>query len=813
MRPIVVFMEEDKREALRGSGGFPDAWFTSFDDVGFLKAPDAGRPAVLFWPNKINYDSPPELTDSESPFDLITYLGGNAAAEQAEKQLHKRMVNSAFCNTIAVHVIFLEAEKEGDVSKYLHLRTFGDLARWGRDFKKAVDRNLNNRTNASHVLVVVVSGEEVKTSTKELDDLKKGLNDFSLMIKDSGFSRCYILNHDLGRGDKGMNYNANDVWRSMLERLLLHFILSEEQGVGLDDNLQERIFIWQAFECRMPFSFVSSSEESVNRTAEIADEILDEDLRERLQFAALPKRPDEFGKGDRAQYEKLKLLSSGWAGYDVRKLVESCRARQKVDSGSCGTIRQSAIAIGELIAKCRFELSDWLLGEVHEAPAVKKQLKEIKTVLDNEKNAARAKIGDVNDSKGGGKNDSGRSISETVTSILEHERERQDALRSLLLHEVDSQGNVSCTEESLAEAVRKAQRHYVGLLKGALYFGAVAIMAGWVIWRVVMVLGGTAFAAMIFSLSFAVGGFGMLLIMLSLQRIAGDRAVRRLLEDAEKSDEAMRAKENAARKLQFYARARHCHLVRIGMLASLRQQLDRAYKVLARELKKRPDEGRVVEGEGDEDHGDLARRFDEVTVTRLAEIPVKISEEDWKGNFKKEIKKRWKNWCKGDKVEIGGKVFSNGYFPVASLYRVICNFMVEVSYLVDFPKELKRDALKENKVLDLLEEWCSLRNNVISSEFASADVKDVVMWPRTKRYFYIPKDPQLNEHPAVDNWKCKIESKLEGIRDNVEEKCEVFSSSIIDECRTFALFYRELAVHLDIDDRGVLVLRRTDEEV
>ena len=381
------------------------------------------------------------------------------------------------------------------------------------------------------------------------------------------------------------------------------------------------------------------------------------------------------------------------------------------------------------------------------------------------------------------------------------------------MHEVDSQENSSFTEESLAEAVRKAQRHYVGLLKGMLYFGAVAIMAGWVIWRVVKVFGGTAFGAMIFSLSFAVGGFGMLLIMLSLQRIAGDRVVRRLLEDAEKSDEAMRAKEKAARKLQFYARARHCHLVRIGMLASLRQQLERAYKVLVRELKKGQTEWCGTEGKGDEDQGDLAHRFDEVTITRLSEIPLKISEEDWEGNFKKEIKKRWKTWCKRDKVEIGGKVLSNGFFPVASLYRVICDFMVEFSYLVDFPKGLKRDALKENEVLAQLEEWCSLRNNVISSEFASADVKDVVMWPRTTRYFYIPKDPQLNEHPTVDNWNGKIKSKLGNSSDNVEEKYEVFSSSIIDECRTFALFYRELAVHLDIDDRGVLVLRRSDEKV
>ena len=251
MRPIVVFMQEDKREALRKVGGLPDDWITAFDDNGFLTTSAEGRPAILFWPHKISYKKGPEAVNTDKPFDVAAYLGATAAEEGEEKRRHEREVYSAFCNTVAVHIVFLEPEKKGDVSKYLQLHSFGELAEWGRSFKMALDQRFPKRTNAKHILVVVVSGEQIKTSREEI------LN-FKSMLNDSGFSRFYLLDHDLGRGKSGKNFHATDVWSIMLERLLLFFVLTEESGADLDSNCKAKSLIWQAFECRIPSISVHS---------------------------------------------------------------------------------------------------------------------------------------------------------------------------------------------------------------------------------------------------------------------------------------------------------------------------------------------------------------------------------------------------------------------------------------------------------------------------------------------------------------------------------------------------------------------------
>ena len=820
MRPIVVFMPEDKREALCQGGGLPGDWITLFDDNGFLTTTAEDRPAILFWPHKISYKKTPESANGETPFDVATYLGATAAVEGEEKRQHEREVYSAFCNTIAVHIVFLEPEKEGDVSKYLQLHSFGELAEWGRSFKTAIDQRFPKRTNANHILIVVVSGEQIQTSHEEI--LR-----FNSMLNDSGFSRFYLLDYDLGRGMAGKNFHATDVWRIMLERLLLYFVLAEESGTDLDTHCKAKALIWQAFECRIPSVAVRSQAclDDKDR-AELVDAMLKETVANRLSFAEMPKFPEHPDRNadESFVYEKLKFWD-GWSAYPVEKLFTACKEQQKIDIGGWGNIRSGVIKIGNLVSQCRKTLSAWLRTQVHLKPAVTAYIREIQAVMDGEGNKSNSGIvvKDFKSDSADAGNET-QSISETVDKILENEYKCQNALKSLRLRD-DLKTRISsrCGDETLAESVHRAQCHYVGLVEGVLCMGAISVMFGLVAWRVTMVLGCTTFFTMLLSGAFALGMFAMLFTMLSLQRRAGDRAVNKLREKANEANLAFREKDLCARRLKFYARARHCNLVRIGMLDNLKRQLDSIRKVLERELKMTVANLHENEDVDAVEGNSLVRDFEKMTVKTFNDIQVSedpADGENQKVSFKNRLIDEWKRYCKSDNVVIDGSPYSFGYFPAASFYREIHTFLIEQQ------KERKRSVLRSamaqsrvnddsgGSVLEELKDWCYLRHTTFSSEFASGDVRDRVNWPQTLHRFYIPQDPNfayLAEHN--DAWRIAVESKLSEANGNVYEIADVKTSQIIDEARAFALFYRELEVELDCLGSGVLVLRRKDEEV
>ena len=821
MRPIVVFMQEDKREALRKGGGLPDEWITAFDDNGFLTTSAEGRPAILFWPHKISYKTGPDAVNTDKPFDVAAYLGATAAEEGEEKRRHEREVYSAFCNTVAVHIVFLEPEKKGDVSKYLQLHSFGELAEWGRSFKMALDQRFPKRTNAKHILVVVVSGEQIKTSREEI------LN-FKSMLNDSGFSRFYLLDHDLGRGKSGKNFHATDVWSIMLERLLLFFVLAEESGADLDANCKAKSLVWQAFECRIPSISVHSQTGLDDKDrAWLVDEMLKDSHANMLNFPGMPKFPEHpyRNANESFEYEKLNFLR-GWSAYPVEKLFAICKERQKVDSEGWREIRPIVIKISNLVSQCRQTLSSWLRLQVHQNPAVKTYIGNMQDVMNDEGNNATSRFA-VKDAKPDS-TDSGnktQSISETVDKILENEYKCQNALKSLRLRDEYLKPRISsrCGNETLAESVYRAQSHYVGLFKGVFCMGAMSAMFGWVIWRATMVLGCTPIFTMLLSGAFAFGMFAMLLTMLGFQRRAGDKAVNKLREKAHEANLAFREKDLYARRLKFYARTRHCNLARVGMLANLKRQLDGVCKVLERELKTTQADPREAENVDAEGENGLMRDFEKMTVktfndVRLSEEPADV--ETQRSSFKNRLIDKWKQLCKSADVVIDGAPYSFGYFPAAYFYQEIHTFVIEQQ------KERKRKALyravarsKSNptsrgNALEELKEWCYLRHTECNSEFASGDVRDLVNCPQTLHHFYIPIDPgskSSTEHN--DAWKIAVEEKLSETKDNVYENADVKTSRIIDETRTFALFYRQLEVELDCQDIGVLLLRRKDEEV
>ncbi len=813
-------MPEENREALRNCGGLPDAWLTSFDANGFLDVPADGRPAVLFWPHQIKYEVPSGSSNGEKPFDVIAYLGERPAAEQSEKQLHEREVFSAFCNTVAVHIVFLKAETEGDVTKYLHLHSFGELAKWGRSFKEALGARFHDRPMAAHVLVVVIEGEQVKTSDEELQS-------FNSMLEDSGFACCYILDNNLGLGASGKAFHSSDVWPIMLERLLLYFVLAEETGsLAIEPTCM--IKIWQAFECRIPCTIVKSGEsndqmDDVRGIIESAGgSSSDSDL---LRLNDLPSLTREEIKPC-SHHEKLSVWA-GWSDYPVEKLGEECVAWQRSDLEKWGKVRECVQSIRDIISKCRRSMSGWLGNRVHVSPAVKSHIDELTRAIDVEHDGiVKGQTGEGRADKG--ENASRSSVAELLKLMLEKDDERQRALHSLQvqrdLNERDSQRSYG---ETLAESVLKAKNHYVGLGRAAVWLGLTVAMAGWVIWRVVDVLGGTPVFALTLSLAFASGGFAMMSFMRTCQRFAGDKAVKLLIAAADEADKAFSEKDMAARELVFNAQSRHCHLVRLGMLAQVKKQLERVLEVIREELKRAVTARERQENDDPGHVNGLMQVFNEKTITLFDNLWLKdgdVAEKANRPSFQDRFVEEWKKCCKEDSVSIDGGQFHNGYFPAAFYYREIRKFLIE--FQKNRKREILQDAInhsaadtenKSNDILAQLTKWCKLRHTEANSEFASADLgKDNSLWSQTIQRFFVPEDSVKSTQQgggSNDVWKTGVEQELDRRTGNIEEKYDVKTSGFIDESKTFALFYRELAVVLKCDEgNGVLSFGRKDDE-
>lgn len=826
MRPIVVFMQKDDREVLRRSGGLPDSWYASFDDNGFLDVPGVERPAIVFWPHDIRYDAPPDLLKAEKPFDIATNLGVDGAQDQEEKHRHEREVYSAFCNTIAVHVAFLDAEEAGDVSKYLKLDAFGKLAKWGRDFKEALAERFTHRTSTTHILVIVVRGEQVQTS-------EEGLRDFDSMLKEAGFADCYILDNDLGRGASGLQFHASDVWVSMLERLLLFFVLAEEKGRLTGCGVTK---IWQAFESRL--SYVPMRTHGCDdKLGGVRGILAAKDSRGSLKLWDLPRLSFEKLSLN-SEPERLKLWG-GWSDYPVDKLGAACRDKQRCDPEKWNLVKESAKDISRAIPECRAMLSEWLGSTVHGSPAIITHVDEIESVVDCEiekideiETSADKSQGQDYMCDAGVKANRVSTISKAIESIMEKEVARQEALRSLLPRNTSEtrRGSVA-QDETLAEAVKRAQRHYVGFWRGAGYLAVTASMAGWVIWRATFALGSSPLFAIVLSVAFAAGGFIMLATMLFLQRMAGDSAVEKLRDAAKRSDDAFAEKDLETRRLVFSARERHCRLVRLGKLTQIKNQLQRVREVMRKEM-----EGAVTTRRGAEDGGPATKKdarsgllesFEKCTVQTFAGLPIDDSAGDGRKRAKdleEALVGKWEKWCEKDSVSIGDGQMHNGYFPAAFFCHEIRSF------LVDFLKDLRRKALQavvsaptqvnHKGVFEQLKEWCTIRHDNarckdLASEFASGNVEDVSLWSRAIQRFFVPQDPSTGVRASTgfaDAWEHEIKEALKNDAGNVDEHGDVITSTLIDEARAFALFYREMPVLLNCSANGILSFRRRDED-
>jgi hypothetical protein len=319
----------------------------------------------------------------------------------------------------------------------------------------------------------------------------------------------------------------------------------------------------------------------------------------------------------------------------------------------------------------------------------------------------------------------------------------------------------------------------------------------------------------------------MMSFMRTCQRFAGDKAVKLLIAAADEADKAFSEKDMAARELVFNAQSRHCHLVRLGMLAQVKKQLERVLEVIREELKRAVTARERQENDDPGHVNGLMQVFNEKTITLFDNLWLKdgdVAEKANRPSFQDRFVEEWKKCCKEDSVSIDGGQFHNGYFPAAFYYREIRKFLIE--FQKNRKREILQDAInhsaadtenKSNDILAQLTKWCKLRHTEANSEFASADLgKDNSLWSQTIQRFFVPEDSVKSTQQgggSNDVWKTGVEQELDRRTGNIEEKYDVKTSGFIDESKTFALFYRELAVVLKCDEgNGVLSFGRKDDE-
>ena len=837
MKPVVLFAPEEGREVLRTNGVLPSDWFHSFstflDETG-AEEPDE-EPSFVFWPHRFDYRIPSETGPNTAP-DLAEFLGVPRAQDEETKRRHEREIVTAFLRATTVHLAILDGnEKTG--TDYLKFRSCAELVAWGQAFSRSLHKRFDGEETLERrvgVLVVVVKGEQVKASQADLDA-------FGRMIAERAvFDACYVIDYSARLGKVGTIFHAADVWDIHVSRLLLSFVLNQEQsGSIIRDG--RAIRVWQAAECELPLDATICTEavnEALNRCARKIGGKPDPDSCAstwqgmELDAKGLQEEPAArrlLPKEDAGKWRRLSWFG-GWSAFDVGALCrETCDPARWTES-----LKRTGDEFARwcherfpLFAKSR---SRQIFDRVHADPYV----------LGGQIARLEQEIGDEHDRL----DDLGGSKREVVSferewsSLVECERQRQSVLADLTI--TDGSGRLVDEPESLATAVRSAQDHYVGLVYGSLALLAVVLVSGAIIRRVLFAAGGaTASAAMtatLLSLSVAAGGLSMLLLTMGLQRESGNCAVRKLIKRSEEADMRMSDRDALARTLvrkarvYGYCRSRKLFLERTHAL------LNRVLLILRRET--RSEAVSVTrdlwhEGASAVKDTDGRRLFKAATVKTFAPLKVsahddglvrKVSEltEEWWGAESSPrhptLRSLWKDLGRQyDERRIGRERFVTGHFPAVAYAVGLQNFVAR--FLREVVGETRRLILerclartvdpvfRETSVRKDLFDWCKRwhEDETVSCATATWQEMETVAFPQ---YVYVPWDAaRAGQNRSPGPYDPESLRRDLSRNENQNGEVKVYGSKIIDRVRAFAFFYQELEVRLQSSKDGVLVFR------
>ena len=159
--PLVVFIPEKERGALRSSGVLPPSWFETCGDTLWNGTGDR----IYLWPNPPNYGTVP--TGAGSPPPPAQMLGLETKGDEWMRS--ENLVAKLFGSTV-LHVLFLDNEV-ADKPGFADMAPLMELAHWVRTFGDSIRTwfaDTQNR-NIRHVAVVVAKKGAFHLTEEQLD--------------------------------------------------------------------------------------------------------------------------------------------------------------------------------------------------------------------------------------------------------------------------------------------------------------------------------------------------------------------------------------------------------------------------------------------------------------------------------------------------------------------------------------------------------------------------------------------------------------------------------------------------------------------
>ena len=550
--PLVVFIPEKERDALRSSGVMPASWYEMCSRTLWEGAGNR----VYLWPYDADYKS--ATAGGGRPPPPAELLGLETRGDEWMRS--ENQVAKLFGSTV-LHVLFLDDEVQGspglaDAAPLLALsrwiRSLGDsICTW---FAETQNRNIR------HVAVVVARKGFFHLSDDQLRMIEGEL-------KDSGaLKTCYFVDSRLEVDLEHDALHAACLWPVIVGRLLLRMLIelsSENSSGGI---FLPGVHLIRSFEYLMDCPSDKVAEVAQDAQHAACRLIHLEGMEGEAGASGASRRPEVKNRENNG-FSELKTRLSEYGG------VPSSLPR--------GT-EWHRLDVDDLVRKTNDD-SLWnsarAQARVHFAECERKMFREKEKDRVME---ARAVFSRVAKSPG--------SIDDEARRL--HEQEPHDTWgrdiiyekwRAMVLAELDRKE----AQKRLADAGRemgRAQNHYVTAPYGMLAVVAASLFCGYALFRTFWALGGSLLVALVLSsLAFA-GAVGACVSMLWFHRRAGQMAVGELLAIKESVDAKMDDRHAASVEIVKTAEARHSVGLRRAAIAVLQRLLERVGRIVGREL-------------------------------------------------------------------------------------------------------------------------------------------------------------------------------------------------------------------------------------
>ena len=552
--PLVVFIPEKERDALRSSGVIPASWY---EMCGRTLWEGAGN-RVYLWPHDADYKS--ATAGGGRPPPPAELLGLETRGDEWMRS--ENQVAKLFGSTI-LHVLFLDDEVQGspglvDAAPLIALsrwiRSLGDsICTW---FAETQNRNIR------HVAVVVARKGFFHLSDDQLRAIEGELTDSGAL------KTCYFVDSRLEVNLEHDALHAACLWPVIVGRLLLRVLIELNSENSSEGIFLPGVHLIRSFEYLMdcPSDKVAevaqSAQQAVYRLIHLegmegesgtgnASRRLEVKNRENNGFAELKTRLSEYGGVPSPLSRRV-----DWHRVDVDNLVNMTN-----DDSLWNPAR----------AKAR----------VHFAECERKMFREKEKDRVME---ARAVFGRVAKNPG--------NIDDEARRL--HEQEPPDTWGRDIIYDkwramVHAELARKEAQKQLADAgheMKRAQNHYVTVPYGMLAVVAASLFCGYALFRTFWALAGSDSLLVVLvlsSLSF-VGAVGACLAMSWFHRRAGRMAMDELCAIKESVDAKMDDRHAASVEIVKTAEARHSVGLRRAAIAVLKRLLERVGRIVAREL-------------------------------------------------------------------------------------------------------------------------------------------------------------------------------------------------------------------------------------